>query len=319
LNSAPPDPTLLDRRLCFVLGKGGAGKSTVSAAIGLRAADKGLRTLIIEVAAQHQITTLFGLPPSGGDERRDVEVQLAADLWTLSIDPAHATEEYLSRQLKVRPVVEMLTRSKAFSQFASAAPGLAELVTLGKTWSLAVELRPGTRQPVWDRIIVDCPATGHGIALLDTAQNIEELAGEGPIRDQAGRIREVVSHPAATGVALVARPEELSVTEAIEAAGLLRHKGLPLAAAVMNGMRPARFGDDEEPVLSQVAGGADAMAARAASAALEHLRGQRHDRRYLRRLGEGTAVPVLPLEQLVRGRMERDGLRRLGARLENAA
>ena len=136
--------------------------------------------------------------------------------------------------------MELLTRSRAFHTFAAAAPGLPELVTVGKVWTYAVALHDD-RRPVWDALVVDCPATGHGIALLETAGNVEAIAGGGPIRDQAARIQEVVSHPAATGVAIVARPEELAVSEAVEAAAALRERGLPVAAAVLNGVREERF------------------------------------------------------------------------------
>ena len=316
--TSAPEPPLEDRRLCFVLGKGGAGKSTVAAAMGLRAAARGHRTLLVEVASQHQMPALFGRRPRE-EAHRDTEMELEPGLWTISIDPQHATEEYLAGQLRVRPLVEMLVRSRAFSHFTSAAPGLAELVTLGKAWSLAVALEPGTREPVWDRLIVDCPATGHGIALLETAQNVEELAGGGPIKEQAGRIQQVVSHPAATGIALVARPEELSLTEAVEAAEALRRLGLPVAGAVLNGVRDRRFADDEEPVLRALAAGDDRRAAVAGRAGLADLEGARHDAAYRERLAREARLPVRELPQLVRRRMGVDALRALAERLGDAA
>lgn len=310
--TSAPVPPLSDRRLCFVLGKGGAGKTTVSAAMGLHAAGRGLRTLVIEVASQHRMTEMFGAR-AAQERHRDVEVELCPNLWTISIDPEHATEEYLATQLKVRPVVEMLTRSRAFTNFAQAAPGLAELVTLGKTWSLAVALKPGSSTPVWDRLIVDLPATGHGIGLLETAQNVEELAGGGPIKDQAERIRQVVSHPGATGIAVVARPEELSVTEALEAVQSLRDSGLPVAAAVMNGMSPARFDTGEEAILSALAAPGPGPVATAARLSLRQLEESRHDRAHLRRFRDESGLPVTVLPQLVRRNMGITGLGVLAA------
>jgi len=310
--SAAAVPPLLDRRLVFVLGKGGAGKTTVSAAMGLHAAARGLKTLVIEVASQHRMTEMFGVR-AAEERHRDVEVELAPGLWTISIDPEHATEEYLATQLKVRPVVEMLTRSRAFTNFAQAAPGLAELVTLGKTWSLAVALKPGSSTPVWDRLIVDLPATGHGIALLETAQNIEELAGGGPIKDQAERIRQVVSHPGATGIAVVARPEELSVTEGLEAVRSLRDNGLPVASAVLNGMSPARFEAGDEPALSALAASEHGPVATAARLSLRQIEGSRHDQAQLGRLRDESGLPVTILPQLVRRNMGTAGLEMLAA------
>jgi anion-transporting ArsA/GET3 family ATPase len=286
----------------------------VAAAMGLHAAARGMRTLVIEVASQHPMTEMFGARPSH-DRHRDREVELASGLWTISIDPEHATEEYLAKQLKVRPVIEMLTRSRAFTNFAQAAPGLAELVTLGKIWSLAVALDPGTSTPAWDRLVVDLPATGHGIALLETAQNIEELAGGGPIKDQAARIRQVVSHPGATGIAVVARPEELSVTEGLEAVRSLRGNGLPVAAAVLNGMPPVRFGDGDEAALSELATSREAAIATAGRLSLRRLHGERHDQGQLDRLRRESGLPVMVLPQLVRRNMGTAGIEDLAAEI----
>lgn len=308
-------PPLADRRLCFVLGKGGSGKTTVSAALGIAAARRGLRTLVVEVSAQHRLTELFRLP--GADTpHRDVEVRLAPDLWTISIDPEHATEEYLVRQLKVRPVVELLARSKAFGHFTQAAPGLAELVTLGKIWSMAVDLRPDGSTPVWDRLIVDLPATGHGLALLETAQNIEEMVSGGPIKDQAGRIQQVVRHPSATGIAVVAQPEELSVTEAGEAVARLRELGLPIGAAIVNGMRPPRFSERDMEVLRRIAGEDDGGAARSAVA---HQEAAEHDLRQRDRLAGAIGLDPIELPRLVRMRMGIGGVEELAGHLPAAA
>lgn len=297
--STSDQPPLSRRRLCFVLGKGGAGKSTIAAALGLAGVAEGKRTLVIEVAAQHQVSQLFHAT-APQDRHRDREVELTPGLWWLSIDPQHATEEYLAGQLKVRPVVELLTRSRAFGAFTAAAPGLAELVTLGKIWSLAVAL-DAAGVPVWDRLIVDCPATGHGIALLEVAQNVEDMAGGGPIRDQAHRIREVISHPAATGILLVARPDELSVTEAVEATATLRRDGLPVAAAVLNGVREPRFAPDEVRVLEELSGPDRPPAvAAAAAASLRRLDHERRDRAFAGRLRDETGLPLVQVPHLVR-------------------
>ena len=290
-----------------MLGKGGVGKSTVSAALGLASARAGRRTLVVEVAGQQRLSRLFRAAEVGHED----PAELAPDLFGISIDAEQATEEYLAGQLRLGPLVDMLTRSKAFHTFAAAAPGLPELVTVGKVWKLAVTLTEDGTAPVWDALIVDCPATGHGIALLETAGNVEELAAGGPIKDQAARIQEVVSHPAATGIALVARPEELPVTEAVEAAATLRALGLPVAAAVLNGVREERFSDADEPALGALAERGEGPVREAAIAGLRHLAYQRCDDMYRERLAEGTGVPVLDLPELVRRRFDLDALEAL--------
>lgn len=276
------------------------GKSTVAAAFGLAAARAGRRALVVEVSGQHQLSRLF----RSAEVAHDHERELVPGLFGISIDAERATEEYLAGQLKVRPLVELLTRSRAFHNFAAAAPGLPELVTVGKIWSMAIALDEGTGRPVWDTVIVDCPATGHGIALLETAGNVEELAAGGPIRDQAARIHEVVTHPAATGVVIVALPEELAVTEAIEAATSLTEHGLPMAAAVLNGVRPPRFAATDEPALTAVASSADGPVAGAARAALEYLEHQQADAAYRDRLAAESRLPVIELPHIVGRRLD---------------
>ncbi len=297
----------MQRRLCFVLGKGGVGKSAVSAALGLAAARAGRRALLCEVAGSDRASALFG----AGDVDHERPVELAPGLFGIAIDVDHSTERYLASQLRVRPLVELLVHSKAFHHFTAAAPGLAELVTLGAIWSLAVELRPGGERPVWDFVVVDCPATGHGVALLETASNIRALAAQGPISEQSERIEQVIKHPAATGVALVARPDELPVSEAVDAAAALRRRDLPVALAVMNAMTPQRFRDDEAGALTAASLGAGGASAAAAAAALAHLERQAVEAVHLEHLEHGTGLPVLQLPLLVRQEFDLDAVQDL--------
>lgn len=253
----------------------------------------------MEVAGQQRLSQLFSAARVSDEE----PTQLLPNLFGISIDAERATEEYLSGQLRIRPLVELLTRSKAFHTFAAAAPGLPELVTIGKIWNLAIALREDGGAPVWDTVTVDCPATGHGIALLETAGNIEELAAGGPIRDQAARIQEVVSHPAATGIMIVARPQELAVAEAIEATQILRGHGLPVAAAVLNGVHPDRFSADDADPLGVVAADPGPIG-QAARAALRNLGHQEDDAAYRTRLAADTGLPVIDLPRIVRRRID---------------
>lgn len=286
-------PPLIGRRLAFVLGKGGVGKTTVAAALALGMADAGHRTLLVEVGAEQRTGALFGVPPA-----RDEPVQVRPGLFALSVDAESATQEYLTIQLRVRPLVEMMSRSRAFHQVTQAAPGLAELVTLGKIWDLATTVSDGT--PVWDRLVVDAPATGHGIALLEAAGNARELAGSGPIHDQAGAIEKVIRHPQATGVAVVARPEDLAVTEAVEAVAALRAKGLPVTCAVMNGVRRSPFGPGDRQALAvaREAAVAGSPERAAADAALAVATGADHDAREVDGLAQAGGLPVAVLPEV---------------------
>src|SRR5512144_1352692 len=124
---------LLDKRLIFVCGKGGVGRSTVSIALGLLAARRGLRTIVAEVARQAHVARALGEPPGGFH----VEHELAPGLWTISIDPEQAMGEYLRGRLRVRPVADVLVGSRTFGYLTAATPGMRELLTVGKIWELA--------------------------------------------------------------------------------------------------------------------------------------------------------------------------------------
>src|SRR5215207_225723 len=152
--------SLLERRLVVVTGKGGVGKTTVSAALGLLAARAGKRTVICEVAEQEQLAAIFGVAASEHEER-----ELRPRLHAISVDPERAKEEWLRYQLKSSALASVLGGSSVFRCLSAAAPGLSELVTIGKVWDLAqLERRTGGSE--FDLTIVDAPATGHGVAML---------------------------------------------------------------------------------------------------------------------------------------------------------
>src|SRR5688500_4131021 len=129
-------PDLLDKRLVIVTGKGGVGKSTVALALALAAARSGKRTILCEVAAQEHLSKVFHRAEVGFHE-----VEMADNLWGISIDPDASMREYVLLQLKLKPMRDLLFRSRIFSSLAAATPGLKELVTIGKIWELALDDR----------------------------------------------------------------------------------------------------------------------------------------------------------------------------------
>lgn len=279
-----------------MLGKGGVGKSTVSAALGLAAARAGKRTLLVEISGSDHASSALGAETEASTE----PTEIAESLFAVTIDVDRSTEEYLASQLPLRPLVDLLVQSRAFHHFTTAAPGLAELVTVGAIWKRAVELQDDGETPVWDYLVVDCPATGHGVALLETAANIRSLAGDGPIHDQAGRIEQVIRHPAATGVALVALPDELPVSEAIDAHAALSERGLPVALAVLNRTSEERFLEEEAGALTGASLATAGATQAAAAAALHYLDRQAVETAHAERLTEHTSLPLLRLPDLPR-------------------
>src|SRR5688500_6986772 len=155
------DRRLLDRTLLYVTGKGGVGKTTVAASLGLAAAARGRRTIVCEVAEQDRVSRAFARQ----GVRREQEVRLAKNLWAISIDPTAALREWLERQLGGH-ALRVITGSSAFQHFVAAAPGAKELITIAKVWELEQLERWDAHNRTFDLVIVDAPASGHGLAML---------------------------------------------------------------------------------------------------------------------------------------------------------
>lgn len=281
-------PPLLQRRLLVVTGKGGVGKSTVAAALGLAAARRGRRTAIVEVAGRDDISRMFGA--GGADPFR--ERVIADGLVHVTVDPEHALREYLADQLPVRAMADVLTSSRAFAYLAAATPGLRELLVVGKVWELSQPRRrtPGARP--YDLVVLDAPATGHAIALLGAPGTFAEAARVGPIHRQARTINEMLVDARRTAVVAVATPEELPVTETVTLRDATRATtGHDLALAVVNGLRPDRFSAAEARTLERHPDGAPV------AAALDAHRLARSQRAQLARLRRSLA-PAVPVATL---------------------
>src|SRR4051794_3205149 len=307
--------SLLERSLVYVTGKGGVGKTTVAAAIGLAGAARGRRTIVCEVAHQDRVSRAFARE----GVREEEEVRLEDNLWAITIDPEQALREWLAGQLGGGAPARLLARSHAFQYFVAAAPGAKELITIGKCWELAQHERWDRRNTRnYDLVVVDAPASGHGLAMLNTPRTFGEIARVGPIRRQAARIREMLADTQRTGYVAVAIPEEMPVNETLELEEQLPATvGAPLDAIVVNGLYPERFTRAETERLHEAAAASreprSAAALRAALAEYERARTQRS---HLRRLRREATAPVLTLPFLFEPRVGLDQWRRLGRELD---
>ncbi|MFI5027785.1 MAG: ArsA family ATPase [Solirubrobacterales bacterium] len=230
-------------------GKGGVGKTTVSVALGLRAAAEGKRAIVCEVASQENASRLFDHTEVGFHE-----VEMEENLWSISIDPDESMREYVLLQLKVRAMRDMLFRSRIFNYLAAATPGLKELVTIGKIWELAQLDRKVKSGRKYDLVIVDAPATGHGIGFLQTPRTFAAIARVGPIHAQAQQLDRLITDHEHTGAAIVALPEEMPVNESAALEHDLRAEvGVAVDRIYMNGLYPERFSKEEAEALERVA------------------------------------------------------------------
>lgn len=303
---------LLDRRLIFVTGKGGVGKTTVAAALGLAAARAGKRVLVCEVADQERLTATFGLPAAGF---REVEVERCLSLF--SVNPEDATAEWLRFQLHSRTLAGLLGGSRVFQYLATAAPGLAEMVTIGKVWELAQLERKTPSAAPYDLVIVDAPATGHGLALLRAPRTFADLARVGPINRQAGIIDAFLRDPGATAVIAVALAEEMPVSETLDLERRLRDElGVELERVLVNALLPDRLGGADADAIEAAGASATAAARAALEASLASHRTARAQRTQLARLRRGLAAKATTLPHLMTPDVGRDELERLATRLE---
>ena len=284
-------PALLDKRLVFVTGKGGVGKSTVAIALGLLAARQGLRTIVAELASQDRLQGLFS---ENGERERFREVELAPGLFTISIDPQQSMEEYL--RVKAGTLGQALGSSRLFQAFAMATPGMRELLSIGKVWELAQLDRRTRGAAPYDLVIVDAPATGHGVGLLRTPKTFADIARVGPIAHQGRTIADTIADPAFTGVVAVATPEEMPVNETLTLAGELARDELTLDLVIVNALYPARFDADEIAALESALSRTRSKLARSAlrAALSEHARAatQRDQRDRLRECSDGRLAEL---------------------------
>jgi anion-transporting ArsA/GET3 family ATPase len=303
---------LLDKRLVVVTGKGGVGKTTVAAALGLLAARAGKRTVVAEVSEQERLSRLFRRRALGHREGK-----LADGLHGISIDPAKAKEEWLRYQLKSSALAGLLGGSRIFQYLTAAAPGVDELVTIGKVWDLAqLERRVGGTRP-YDLAIVDAPATGHGVALLRAPRTYAQIARVGPIAKQANAIHGFIADARTTGVVAVALPEEMPVNETIDLRASLRgDMGMNIHTTVVNGVLPDRFDPAEGRKLASLDGRlSDRARGAVASALSEHARAT-EQREEIERLAREGGGPLVRLPFLFEPDLGPEGLRELSERLE---
>jgi anion-transporting ArsA/GET3 family ATPase len=222
---------LTARRLLIVSGKGGVGKSTVAAALGVGAARRGLRAIVAEVAGRRDVAGL--LEAEAGRGHREVEVY--PGLRHVSIDRRAAFEDYLRDEVPGPLPAAILARSRAFELFLDATPGIGELLTIGKAWELAQRPRHRRGAPHYDLVVLDGPASGQLVGLLQAPRTFSSIARVGPVARQGAAIDRMLFDPALTGVVAVATAEQMAVSETLALETALRGEfEIELDAVVVN-------------------------------------------------------------------------------------
>ncbi len=298
-----------DGRVVLVTGKGGVGKTTVAAALALGVARMGRRVLLCETAGSTGVPRLFGRTGN-----RYQPSELAPGLWTMSITSAAATEDYVVQQIRFRKLYHMVFRNRVMGPFLDAVPGLNDLIQLGAVWDMERKRERG--RPMWDLIVVDAPATGHGLTLLHSPRAMMDLTVAGAFHENAKLIAGLFEDASRTSLVLVSLPEELPVNETIEL-----YRGLddlqPLVrAVVLNEVQPCPVPDpawyrEHRDALRAGANAAGVEAIDLADQGLIRYERQEEARRRLGTLGR----PVVDLPFLYRRELGQEDLTSLAGSL----
>ncbi len=275
-----PRDRLLERRLIVVTGKGGVGKSAMASVIGRWLARRGRRTLVLEVDPRENLHQLLGVPPAGGEI-----VPVADGLFLQNLKPQQVADWVVERQVRIQLLVRRVLKSPIYHRFVEGAPGLTEIAILGHALRLVRGDLKGA--PKIDTVVLDAPATGHGVYLLTAPKLFAEAIVDGPFARLAGEVAEFVADRQGCGLVVVTLAEEMPVQEALELRQSLAERfGREPELLIANGLYPP---------LPEGAGGAeDATTAlwrrrrRLNCQELEHL-----ERRWQ---GPRIELPLLPID-----------------------
>ncbi len=300
---------LLDRRLLFVTGKGGVGKTVAAATIALLAFRHRKRVLVVELSPSGRMRELLGGPEVGTEP-----VEILPRLEAVRIDPRQALEEFLDGLLRIRALTQRLLRSSSFSILTAAAPGIEEFLVLSKIAGFERERTGFKRRPRYDLIVVDAQATGHSLPFLSTARTVMEMLPTSSIGKMAGEVGTLLADASRTAVVLVTIPEEMAVNETIELAASLRQgRAVALGPLIANAVWSERFTAEEAAWLGSAAGRDPLVAV-----GRYHLEKARRANEQLERLREELRTEPIRLPFVLTRELDRPHLRRLVSTLDGA-
>lgn len=278
----------------MVAGKGGVGKSTVCAALALSAARRGKKVLICELASKERAPYLFGrTTPSGYDG-----AEIYPGIESINVSPAPALQEYGLMKLRFKRLYRLVFENPVMKSLVRMMPGMNELVLIGKAWYLEQEMDPERGGPRWDLIIVDAPATGHGMSLLVLPHVILETVTTGPLAEETGRIRDLLMDRERTCLNVVTLPEEMPVNESLDLLKQVDEKiGMQTGYLFVNGVWPAQPGERDLARLTRLSAGGDTDPRFAAAEAVTRFMVRRRHAQegYIERLRRECDLPQVEI------------------------
>jgi len=232
---------LASRKLLVVTGKGGVGKTSVTAVLGRLLATSRRRVLVFEVDPRENLHQMLGIPPSGGEV-----TEAGRGLFLQNLKPRQVLDSIVRERLKLEALARRVLESPVYRHFSEGAPGLKEVGILGHALRLLRGI--GRRGKPMDLVILDAPATGHGVSLLTAPRLLSEVIEKGPFGDMGRELSEFVSDPGQVAVVVVTGAEEMPVDEALELRQSLRERfGREPELLVVNGLYPPYPAEGESP------------------------------------------------------------------------
>lgn len=233
---------VLDRRLLIISGKGGVGKTTVAAALAIVAARRGKKVLLAEVEGKSALAELFDCDPL-----TPKPINISPGLDGMNISPEEALEEYFDVQLHMKRIAKPLIASNLVDYVTHAAPGLKDILILGKVWYTAV------RRKTYDLIVFDSPAAGHAVSMLRSPEGFLHAVPVGPLANHARQVLDWLQDPDEVSIHLTSMAEEMPVNETLETTMLLESKlGMDVTCVFLNMLYPPL--SDDADVQSQIDG-----------------------------------------------------------------
>ncbi len=301
---------LFQSRFVIVAGKGGVGRTTVCAALGLAAARYGLRTCILQLNTRDDIGRIYGLNASAHEPVR-LDPQLP--LFAADLRPSDALREYGQMKLRFRALHSIVFENDMMRRLLRMIPGMNEMLMLGKAWHMEAMDKKPDGSPTWDLLIVDAPATGHGVSLLRLPQVIVQAVPYGPMAEDANAMKALLEDPSRTGLHVVTLPQELPASEALELCEQAKTVlGVPTGYLFVNQMLPRVMNEAQRKAFLQHAHRrADGPLMRAGVAAIdayEHWWSAQQAQ--LARLRHAAPLPIVELPHLF-GEIDRAKLQHL--------
>ncbi|MBI9075388.1 MAG: AAA family ATPase [Desulfatibacillum sp.] len=306
-----------EKRILFITGKGGVGKTTVAAAMAYAARDRGLNVCLVEVTPSPNMRMIF---------EQDIplykETEVDRNITVLTIEPFRALHEYVGLQLKIGGAARLIMNNRLLNYFLNTAPGWRELITVGKIWHLQDMKAKWSKKPRFDLIVVDSPATGHGLSFLKVPSVFMNIIKMGRMQGQTADVQAMLTDPAISLLNVVTLPEEMPVNESISLLNTARDElHMPTGFTFVNSAYSPLFDEASRESFEKLKEDPEAMErlkevfpdnARGLFSALENRQARVAQSQYYENLvREKIGPPIVRIPHLYPGRVDKDGVKKV--------